>query len=425
MTNAATIAAIQSKIARGAAPQDLVTTLWERARSLEPSLQAFAHLPDSPPEAGEAGPLAGVAVGVKDLIDTADMPTGYGSPIHDGHRPAADAAIVARLRALGATVLGKTVTTEFAWRHPGPTRNPWNLAHTPGGSSSGSAAAVAAGLVTLALGTQTFGSVIRPAAFCGVVGFKPSFGALPREGVHPLSPSLDHVGLFARTVDDVSAALSLLAPDIAPASSVPVAELRLAALTPSTDVASEEQRALVDSARQDLASAGARVETVDLSDMTVRLRSIAEIIVAFEAAQVFGELQSRRPADISGELTDLINGGRAISDAAHRDALAAQRDLREAFADRMRGYDAVLTIPAPGEAPEGLGHTGDARFCTPWTTLGAPAVSLPVGVSLSGLPLGLQLVGRHGGDMALLAAAQTILQVVPLFAGAPHLEARS
>src|SRR6202008_5167278 len=174
----------------------------------EPRLKAFEHLPQD--TVRRPGPLSGIPVAIKDIIATSDMRSTIGSAIYRDHVPAADAWVVERLRNLGATIFGKTVSTEFAWRHPGPTVNPWNAAHTPGGSSSGSAAAVAAGIVPLALGTQTLGSLIRPAAFNGVVGLKPSFGAIPRSGVHPLSPSLDHVGFFARCVDDVAYALSLL-----------------------------------------------------------------------------------------------------------------------------------------------------------------------------------------------------------------------
>ncbi|RXF75166.1 amidase [Hansschlegelia zhihuaiae] len=419
MPKAGTIAEIQAAIAGGADPQGLVTPLWERACALEPELCAFAHLPESAPAAG-SGPLAGVTVGVKDLIDTADMPTAYGSPIHAGHRPTADAEIVSRLRALGATVLGKTVTTEFAWRHPGPTRNPWNRGHTPGGSSSGSAAAVAAGIVTLALGTQTLGSVIRPAAFCGVVGFKPSFGALPRGGVHPLCGALDHVGLFARAVGDVETAFALLT-EAKPSARAGSEPLRLAALAPPNDVVSPDQAALFDATRRSLADAGAIIEPVEASDMLERIPAIADTLIAYEAAQIFGELREVKPDMMSGHLTALVDAGRATSEAAYRDALAVQSDRRQAFSERMKGYDALLAVPAIGEAPAGLASTGDARFCAPWTVLDAPAVSLPVGLSPSGLPLGLQLVGRPGADLPLLATAKDFCAVVPLIASAPPL----
>src|SRR5216684_7826083 len=191
-----------------AAADQYATTCREKAKTTEPVLRAFEYLPEDVTR--KPGPLSGIPVGIKDIIATADMPTTNGSPVYKDCIPDADAWVVERLRNLGATIFGKTVSTEFAWRHPGPTVNPWNPKHTPGGSSSGSAAAVAAGVIPLALGTQTLGSVIRPAAFNGVVGFKPSFGAIPRSGVHHLSQSLDHVGFFARRVDDVAFALSLL-----------------------------------------------------------------------------------------------------------------------------------------------------------------------------------------------------------------------
>ncbi|WP_020185282.1 amidase [Methylopila sp. 73B] len=419
---ARSIAEIQAALAAGESAQALVTPLWERARTLEPKLRAFAHLPEQAPAALTEGPLAGVTVGVKDLIDTADMPTDYGSAIYMGHRPAADAAIVAQLKSLGATALGKTVTTEFAWRHPGATRNPWALDHTPGGSSSGSAAAVAAGLVTLALGTQTFGSVIRPAAFCGVVGFKPSFGQLPRDGVHPLSPSLDHVGLFARTLEDVAGAFALLKPDAGAADVVGApGALRIAALRPPADVASAEQVALFDEACARLRAAGAHVEAIDLTDALPRLLHVADTLMGFEAARVFGELRARFPDKMSASMAAYVDAGKEISEIAHQEAVGAQQGFRMGVGERLEGYDALLTVPATGEAPLGLDYTGDPQFCVPWTTLGFPALSLPVGMSSAGLPLGLQLVGRFGEDRALLAAAQAFLEACPLHVGRPAL----
>lgn len=416
MRDAGTIAEIRSALAGGAVADALVRERWERAQALEPAIRAFAHLPETSPAAG-AGPLAGVTVGVKDLIDTADMPTAYGSPLHAGGRPAADAAVVERLRALGATVLGKTVTTEFAWRHPGPTRNPWDLERTPGGSSSGSAAAVAAGVVTLALGTQTLGSIIRPAAFCGVVGFKPSFGSLPREGVHPLSGSLDHVGLFARSLDDVDCAFALLT-DADPAAPVAETPPRVAALRPPADLISAEQMAAFESACRDLDAAGVIVETIDWPDLLDRSAPIGATIVAYEAARILGDRRRTGSDLLSRHIIELVDAGLAVSEADYVDALAAQRTLRETFAARMEPFDALLAAPATGEAPEGLDHTGDPRFCTPWTVIGAPAVSIPIALGRSGAPLGLQIVGRNGSDRALLAAAKAIGVAVPTI-GAP------
>ena len=359
-------------------------------------------------------------MGVKDIIATADMPTTNGSPVYADHVPAADAWIVARLRALGASVLGKTVSTEFAWRHPGPTHNPWARGHTPGGSSSGSAAAVAAGIVPLALGTQTFGSVIRPAAYCGVVGFKPSYGAIPRLGVHPLAPSLDHVGLFTRSVTDAAFALAhLIGRDDAdphgrplPGFSVDL-DARLAARaaprlavvrTAIWDRAEPEQRALLDSAAAAFRAAGAGVSDLELPASFEVLWDCARTILAVEASARFGSLVERCPDRTSQPLKDLVAEGARIPAVAYVDALRRQTDLRMDLDAVLTGHDAILTLPASGPAPEGLASTGDPAFCVPWTCLGAPAVALPAGVS-RGLPLGLQLVGAYRNDLALLRTA--------------------
>ncbi len=418
-SHAGSIADIRGRIAGGADAQGLVAHRWERARALEPDIRAFAHLPEAPPAAGE-GPLAGVTVGVKDLIDTADMPTSYGSPIHTGHRPVADAAIVARLRALGATVLGKTVTTEFAWRHPGPTRNPWDLGRTPGGSSSGSAAAVAAGVATLALGTQTLGSVIRPAAYCGVVGFKPSFGTFSREGVHPLSGSLDHVGLFARTAVGISDAFAVLTD--ADRRPVPTRR-RLAALRPPAELVSADQAAAFEDCLRSLKDAGWTVEEIEWPGLVDRGMEIVDAIVSREASEIFGDRRATRAELLSHHIIDLVDAGLSRPVSIYDEALAAQRDLRDTFASRIAGFDALLTIPAPGEAPEGFASTGDGRFCAPWTVIGAPAISLPVRLSVAGLPLGLQVVGRMNDDPALLATAVAIAGVAPKIDAQPPVPA--
>src|SRR6202048_4990184 len=284
-----------------AAADQYAALCLDKAKAVEPALKAFEYLPRD--ISRRPGPLSGIPVAIKDIIATADMPTTNGSPVYKGVVPPADAWIVERLRNLGATIFGKTVSTEFAWRHPGPTVNPWNPRHTPGGSSSGSAAAVAAGLVPLALGSQTLGSVIRPAAFNGVVGLKPSFGAIPRTGVHPLSPSLDHVGFFARRVDDVAYALSLLGgtsdSDVhgrpLPAFQVsveqglpPLAAPRLAVVRfAKWSKAEREQQQLFDAAVATLRDAGAFAKELELPELDSANWSTINTILAGEAALIF------------------------------------------------------------------------------------------------------------------------------------------
>lgn len=400
--------------------------LLARARRIDPTLQAFTVL------AGDAlgdgavpargAPLAGVPVAVKDIVATRDLPTANGSPVYADRVPDADAWVVERLKALGGSVLGKTVTTEFAWRQPGPTRNPWDLAHTPGGSSSGSAAAVAAGLAPLAFGTQTFGSILRPAAYCGVVGLKPSFGAVPRVGIHPLAGSLDHVGFFTRSVGDAAYALSLFAgvdardrhglplPPFAvdPAAGLPLPDgpTRIALVrTPLWDTADADARALVESSARAFAAAGAAVEEVVLSVDFDGLARDARTILAAEASATFAPLVALYPDRTSAHLKDLVAEGAAIAAPAYAAALRRQAESRDGFDAALGPHDVVLTLPAPGAAPRGLDFTGDAGFCVPWTCLGVPALALPAGETSGGLPLGIQLVGRYRGDVSLLRVA--------------------
>ena len=408
----------------------------QRARAAEPVLRAFECLPHDVPR--RPGPLSGIPVAIKDIIATSDMPTSNGSPIYRDHVPAADAWVVERLRNLGATIFGKTVSTEFAWRHPGPTVNPWNPRHTPGGSSSGSAAAVAAGLVPLALGTQTLGSVIRPAAFNGVVGFKPSFGAIPRSGVHPLSPSLDHVGLFARRVDDVALALSLLAgssdsdPHGRPLPGfavdpeqgvVPLERPRLAIVRfEKWSRAEPEQQQVFEAAVAGLRQAGAVLEELQLGELDGADWDAINIILGSEAAQIFSDLVARYPDRCSDQLKSLVEAGKAHAAWQYLAARRLQENLRSAFPAQIRGFDAILTLPAFGEAPEGLGFTGNAEYCAPWTLLGVPALSLPAGFGKNRLPLGLQVVGGYRQDHHLLRTAkwiERVLQFDPGIAGIP------
>jgi amidase len=329
------------------------------------------------------------------------------------------------------------VSTEFAWRHPGPTVNPWNPLHTPGGSSSGSAAAVAAGLVPLALGTQTLGSVIRPAAFNGVVGFKPSFGALPRVGVHPLSFSLDHVGFFARRVDDAALGLSLLAgrsdADIH-GRPVPAFTIDLdAGLTPLTqprlavvrfakyERVEPEQKQVFEDTIATLRSAGAVVEELELSALDAVHWDAINIIMLSEATVIFPDLIARFPEKVSDVLKGHVETGKTKTAMEYLTAKAAQDKRRAAFSSEIDGFDAVLTLPAFGEAPRGLNATGDAEYCAPWTFLGAPAVTVPAGFGRNGLPLGVQVAGRYRDDLRVLRTAKWVEAALGFDPGVPML----
>jgi Asp-tRNA(Asn)/Glu-tRNA(Gln) amidotransferase A subunit family amidase len=407
----------------------------KKAEAVEPVLRAFEYLPIDTTR--RPGPLSGIPVAIKDIIATADMPTTNGSPIYKDCVPSADAWVVERLRNLGATIFGKTVSTEFAWRHPGPTVNPWNPAHTPGGSSSGSAAAVAAGIVPLALGTQTLGSVIRPAAFNGVVGLKPSFGAIPRTGVHHLSPSLDHVGFFARRVDDVALALSLIAGSSdrdphgrpVPAFHVgvdqgvpPLAAPRLAIVRfAKWSSAEPEQKNLFEASIAKLRDADAVIHDLELPELDQANWDATLTILASEAALIFNDLVTNYPDRTSNQLKSLVQAGKAHTAHEYLIAKALQEKLRPAVAAQLSGFDAVLTLPAFGEAPEGLNFTGDAAYCAPWTLLGVPAVSLPAGFGKKGLPIGLQLVGGYREDYRMLRAAKWIESVLLFDPGLPDI----
>ena len=375
-------------------------------------------------------PLAGIAVAVKDLIDTADMPTTYGSPIYRDHTPPADAWVVARLRKLGAHVLGKSVTTEFAWRHPGATVNPWHSAHTPGGSSSGSAAAVAAGIVPLALGTQTLGSVIRPAAFCGVVGFKPSYGAIARTGICALSSSLDHVGVFTRSVDDAAYAISLLAGTSA--SDVHGKAFKSFTMTsyatplmkaptigflsgPQLGAIDPVQADLMQQVAQQLRDSGASVRELELPKEFASAAELTALLAAADAARHHAHHVARKD-QLSAPMVALLDQGGAMSAAEVALLIQRQQQLGKAYAQWLKKnqLDAVLLPPAQGEAPAGLAFTGDARFCSPFTLIGVPAITLPAGFGPNGLPLGVQLVGALGDDLALLKIARGCEQVIAL-----------
>jgi Asp-tRNA(Asn)/Glu-tRNA(Gln) amidotransferase A subunit family amidase len=394
-----------------------------RAEECEPWLKAFAYRPDTYETWGVAGkPLAGLPIGVKDLMATHDMPTTYGSPIYAGFRPAEDAWIVERIRHFGGVVFGKTVTTEFAWREPGPTVNPWNRLHTPGGSSSGSAAAVAAGIVPLAVGTQTVGSVIRPAAFCGVVGYKPGHGRVPSAGVHPLAPSVDHVGFFARTVEGAAVCHALFIdakPDVmvdfdAWAAYFTARRPRKLGVvrTPLWDSVTDEQKANFYASLGRLRAAGVTLVELDpFDDMRLMLDAL-QTVVQVEAAREIGRLPADYPDMVSQHLKVLTAAGAAVPAARYSEALALQTRLRSEFGDFVDDCDAIVTVPAAGRAPVGLADTGDGSYCAPWSFLGVPAVTVPSGQSRDGLPLGFQVVGRCGDDLPTLQTAAWIEAVL-------------
>jgi Asp-tRNA(Asn)/Glu-tRNA(Gln) amidotransferase A subunit family amidase len=414
--NLLTAAVASRRIAAGALTSErLVGHCLERIAERDGDVGAWEHV-DPAAALAEArardrtpprGPLHGVPVGVKDIIDTADMPTGYGSPIWRGHRPARDAACVALVREAGAVVLGKTVTTELAYFSPGRTANPHDLGRTPGGSSSGSAAAVADHMVPVAFGTQTAGSIIRPAAFCGVVGYKPSFGTISRSGVLLFAESLDTVGALARSVADAALLASVAAsrPDLlVPDAPGPVPRVGVHR-TAAWELLSAGSRVAVTDAARRLALAGADVADAALPAWFAELPGAQATVMAFEAARSFAPERREHGARLSPQLRALLDDGAGRSPAEYLDALALAQAGRQELAALFERHDLILTPSAPGEAPAGLGSTGDPRFNRTWTLLGTPCVHLPTGSGEAGLPVGVQLVGRTGDDARLLATA--------------------
>ena len=416
--------------------EELVQSCLERIADVEPKVQAWTFLDESyalaqaraadeRKRSGEPiGPLHGVPVGVKDIFDTADMPTENGTVLHRGRTPRHDAAAVSMLRAAGAVILGKTVTTECAYFSPGKTRNPHHPEHTPGGSSSGSAAAVACGMVPLALGSQTAGSVIRPAAFCGVYGYKPTHGLIPRSGVLQLSRTLDHVGLFTRTIEDVALLLEVLQghdegdPDTRPRARIPFQQLaaeeppippQLAFIkTPHWERADADAK---EAYGELIEALGERVEEVELFPSAQDLWGWQRTIMAAEMAANLEPLWNAGKDKLSPQLRELMERGREVRAIEHQRALRALEPVRASFDELfMERYDAILTPPALGTAPRGLGATGDPAFCVPWTLLGMPAITLPLMRGANGLPLGAQLVGRRGFDARLMRTARWLAE---------------
>ena len=409
-----------------------VASLLDRVQALEPQVQAWAHLDeaaalaqaqacDARRQAGERAPLMGVAVGLKDIIDTAEMPTENGTVLHAGRRPTQDAALVTRLKQAGAVIMGKTVTTELATYAPGKTRNPHRLTHTPGGSSSGSAAAVACGMVPLAIGSQTNGSTIRPGAFCGVVSFKPTRASIDRTGVLVQSPSFDTVGLFARQVSDVALLWRGLSDPAPPAqghtahdgtaTTAPVATAPQLVWMPGPLRERLEpgcEALLLSRAR----AWGAAESTADLPCGMQALVDLHRLIMEAEIARHFAHEYATGAAQLSASLRGQIERGRETSDAelmAARSELASMQSAVDAWM-QAESIDAWVTASAPGPAPLGLQATGDPIFCTAATALDLPALQIPGLTAPNGLPLGIQVIGRRGCDAQLLAIASRWLQ---------------
>ncbi len=405
--------AAAAAIAAGALTSEaIVSACLERIAVRDDQVRAWAHLDADAALAtarrrdGEPprGPLHGVPVGIKDLIDTADAPTAYGSPIHDGHRPGQDALCVARLRDAGAVVLGKTVTTEFALFHPGPTANPHDTTHTPGGSSSGSAAAVADHMVPVALGTQTAGSIVRPASFCGIYGVKPTFDLVPTSGVKPIGPSLDTVGALARTVADLVVTAAVMTGDVDRFAAAERAR-------PSIGFAPTYEWEQAEPATRDALSALADrlgLPHVVLPPDFSRLAAAQTIIMDAEAAAALDAEWRSHPDLLSDQLREMLDRGRSVPGSALRAARQLAASCRAQLPAVFAFHDVLLVPSVLGEAPPGLDATGDPLFCRTWTLLGAPTVAIPGLRGPTGLPLGVQVVAGVNRDSDALAAAARI-----------------
>ncbi len=359
--------------------------------------------------AGPHGPLHGIPIGVKDVIDTADLPTQYGSPIYRGFRPRWDAACVSLARSAGAILLGKTATTEFASIHPAPTRNPLNLAHSPGGSSSGSAAAVADFMVPLAFGTQTAGSTIRPAAFCGVVGYKPTFNRINRAGLKFSAESLDTIGLLGRSVEDVALFAHAVSGQGLPPFEQPRPALRIGLhRTPHWQQAAASAQGVLEQSARKLAAAGAVVEEFELAVEFEALYEAQGVIMRYETARAMAWETRQHRELLSAEYAERMVQGMAISQRDYQLALGQGEWCRQRFAREMSRFDVLLTLSAAGEAPLGLHTTGDAVFNRIWTLLGVPCIQLPAAAGPQGLPLGVQVIGVRGSDLETLRCAHWI-----------------
>jgi Asp-tRNA(Asn)/Glu-tRNA(Gln) amidotransferase A subunit family amidase len=363
--------------------------------------------------ATNAGPLRGIAVGIKDIMDTAEFPTEMGSPIYRGYRSRGDAAVVMMLKQAGATIAGKTTTTAFASVDPTPTLNPHNHGHTPGGSSSGSAAAVAAGMIPLALGTQTGGSVIRPASFCGVAAIKPSYRLLPTVGVKCYSWTLDTVGLFAAGVDDIARGLSAMTgrPELLLPSDIPTPRIGVVTqdFAGAPDTSGAEALQVATRAAE---KAGASVRTLKLPEIVADAWSAQAVVQEFEAHRALAWEYREHHDAMAPLLRAKLDETRDTTPAAYDAAVATAHRARQALETVFDDVDVLLALSAPGAAPQGLASTGDARYNRLWTLMGVPCVNVPAVVAEGNLPVGVQLIARYGADAGALAAARFVEQAL-------------
>jgi Asp-tRNA(Asn)/Glu-tRNA(Gln) amidotransferase A subunit family amidase len=379
--------------ARSRTPHELLELCLRRIAESDAQLRAWVEI--SPQEALGSGPLTGIPFGVKDVFETRYLATEYGSPIYAGRKGSDDAALVTELRERGAVLVGKTQTTAFAYFDPAPTRNPHNALHTPGGSSSGSAVAVAAGMVPFALGTQTLGSVLRPASFCGVVGFKPSAGLLPLAGVLPFAPSLDTAGLFTQTADD----MQLLWTRMGYAEAPPVHRLAVPSLMPPVEPAMEAAfRRTIERLSTNL-----EFQIVEMPPNFADVAPAVKLINCYEGARTHETLWRDHGEAIGEKLAQLVEEGLRVPEDEYQLALATVASVKREVSSLLGAYPVLVSPSAPGAAPAGLAYTGDPVMNLPWTALGVPAISIPMPVL--GLPLGLQLVSEAGRDSALVALA--------------------
>lgn len=406
----------RADIAAGKLSSEAVTQeCLARIKAREPDIQAWVHLDEGAAvgtarhidQSGNHGPLRGLPVAVKDLFDTHDMPTGCGSPIYEHRQPAADAAAVALIRRAGGLVLGKTVTTEFAFFSPGKTRNPHDPARTPGGSSSGSAAAVADGMVPFALGTQTAGSIIRPASFCGVFGYKPTYGDVNTAGLKPGAWSLDTVGVFARNVPDVALLASVLSGRDLTLRAGDSMKPRIGLCrTPQWSAAQPETVAALDTATRRITDAGGEISDVTLPKSYDGLLDAQYTIMSYEASRGLSFERDVHGAHLSRRLLDLLDEGSQVSHQQYLDAKHYAAECRALLHDVFSGVDVLLAPSAPGVAPLYTAGTGDPIFNRLWTLLGTPCLNVPGMTGPNELPVGVQLIAPLHADRRLLEAGQ-------------------